>query len=44
MNKVIKVLILSDVALLTGLGFVAPIFAIFLTKQIQGGNLDFGKG
>lgn len=28
-NKVIRILILSDVALLTGLGFVAPIFAIF---------------
>jgi len=40
MNKVIKVLILSDLALLTGLGFVAPIFAIFLTENIQGGNIE----
>lgn len=39
-NKVIKVLILSDVALITGLGFVAPIFAIFLTEKIQGSNLE----
>jgi len=38
-NKVIKVLILSDVYLITGAGFVAPIFAIFLTDQIQGGNV-----
>lgn len=38
-NKVIKILILSDVALITGLGFVAPIFAIFLTQNIQGGNV-----
>ena len=38
-NKVIKILILSDVALITGLGFVSPIFAIFLTERIQGGNL-----
>jgi MFS family permease len=40
MNKVIKVLILSDLALLTGLGFVAPIFAIFLTANIKGGDVE----
>lgn len=39
-NKVIKILILSDTALITGLGFVAPIFAIFLTEKIQGSNLE----
>jgi len=39
-NKVIKFLILSDVALLTGLGFIAPIFAIFLTENIKGGNIE----
>lgn len=39
-NKVIKILILSDVALLTGFGFVTPIFAIFLTKNIKGGNVE----
>lgn len=38
-NKVIKILILSDLMLLTGLGFAAPIFAIFLTNHIQGGNV-----
>lgn len=38
-NKVIKFLILSDVALLSGLGFVTPIFAIFLTENIKGGNI-----
>lgn len=38
-NKVIKVLILSDAALLTGLGFLSPIFAIFITDNIQGGNV-----
>jgi len=37
-NKIIKILILSDVALLTGFGFITPIFAIFLTNNIQGGN------
>ncbi|MFH0907002.1 MAG: MFS transporter [bacterium] len=39
-NKVIKVLILSDLALLSGIGFVSPIFAIFLTDRIQGGGLE----
>jgi len=39
-NKVIRVLIISDVALLTGLGFVAPIFAIFLTENIKGGDIE----
>ena len=39
-NKVIKNLILSDIFLLTGLGFVAPIFAIFLSEHIKGGNVE----
>jgi len=38
-NKIIRVLIASDVFLVTGLGFVAPIFAIFLTEHIQGGDV-----
>jgi len=38
-NKVVKVLILTDIALVSGIGFVTPIFAIFLTQQIQGGNV-----
>lgn len=38
-NKVIKFLILSDVALLAGLGFVTPIFAIFIADNIQGGDM-----
>ena len=39
-NKVIKILIFSDVLLLTGFGFISPIFAIFITNQIQGGNVQ----
>jgi MFS family permease len=39
-NKVIKILIFSDLALLTGLGFVSPIFAIFLTDNIKGGTVE----
>jgi len=39
-NKVVKLLILSDIALLGGLGFIAPIFAIFLTDRIEGGSVE----
>ncbi|MAF20363.1 MAG: hypothetical protein CMI55_01635 [Parcubacteria group bacterium] len=39
-NKVIKTLIFADIALVGGLGFVAPIFAIFLTNRIQGGSIE----
>jgi len=38
-NKVIKTLIVSDFFLQIGWGFVGPIFAVFLTRQIQGGDL-----
>ena len=38
-NKVIRVLISSDILLQSGWGLIGPIFAIFLTRQIQGGNL-----
>lgn len=39
-NKVIKTLIASDFLLQSGWGLIGPIFAIFLTKQIKGGNLE----
>lgn len=39
-NKVIKTLISSDFLLQSGWGLIGPIFAIFLTKQIQGGSLE----
>lgn len=38
-NKVIQVLILSDATLLTGLGFMSPIFAIFISNHIQGADV-----
>jgi hypothetical protein len=38
-NKVIRILITSDFFLQAGWGMSGPIFAIFLTKQIRGGNL-----
>ena len=39
-NKVIRILISSDILLQSGWGLLGPIFAIFLTRQIQGGNLQ----
>ena len=38
-NKVIKVLITSDFFMLSAAGIVSPIFAIFITQNIQGGNI-----
>lgn len=38
-NKVIRTLIVSDFLLQIGWGFVGPIFAVFLTRDIQGGDL-----
>ena len=37
-NKVIKILVLSDLATLFGWGLVSPILAIFIIGQIQGGD------
>lgn len=39
-NKVIRTLITSDFLLQSGWGLIGPIFAIFLTKKIQGGSLE----
>ena len=40
MNKIIKVLILSDFILTSAFGFILPIFALFITDKIQGGTLE----
>ena len=39
LNKVIRVLVLSDFLLQSGWGLIGPIFAIFITQQIKGGTL-----
>lgn len=39
LNKAIKTLILSDFFLHSGWGLIGPIFAIFVTQQIEGGNV-----
>lgn len=38
-NKVIKTLIVSDFILQAGWGLIGPIFAIFITRNIDGGNV-----
>jgi MFS family permease len=39
-NKVIRTLIGADLVFLSALGFVNPIFAIFITGQIKGGSIE----
>jgi MFS family permease len=38
-NKIVLILIYSDFLLLSASGFLSPIFAVFLTTQINGGSL-----
>jgi len=38
-NKIIKVLIGSDIFLNTGWGFLGPVFAVFILRNIQGGDV-----
>ena len=38
-NKVVKVLVFSDLALYAGWGLIAPILAIFIVKNIEGGDV-----
>jgi MFS family permease len=40
LNKIIKVLVLSDFIITSAFGFVAPIFALFITDKIQGGTIE----
>jgi MFS family permease len=39
-NNLIKFLTLAYILLVSGWGFVGPVFAIFITKQIEGGTLE----
>ena len=38
-NRIIKYLILSDLAFWTGWGLITPIFAIFIVQKIKGGDI-----
>lgn len=39
-NLVIKTLIFSDLLVFSGFGLISPLFAVFITEQIQGGSLE----
>ena len=39
MNLKLKLLILSDVFILSSFGLIAPIFAVFIDGGVEGGNL-----
>lgn len=39
-NNLIKILTYSDILILSGWGLVNPIFAVYITSQVQGGNLE----
>ena len=39
-NEVIRILTISDLFVLSGFGLIAPIFAIYLTDNIHGGNIE----
>lgn len=39
MNRVIKLLILSDIFFVTGFGLIDPILAIFINENIEGGSI-----
>lgn len=39
-NNLIKILTFSDVLIISGWGLINPLFAVFLTNQIKGGNLE----
>lgn len=39
-NKIIKYLTVSDLALLSGMSLIAPVFPVFIIDNINGGNLE----
>lgn len=39
-NNLIKVMTFSDVIIVSGWGLVNPLFAVFVTKQIDGGSVE----
>lgn len=39
-NNLIKFLTFSDILIVTGWGLINPIFAVYVTQQIKGGNLE----
>ena len=39
MNKKLLILILSDILILSSFGLIAPIFALFITENLEGGSI-----
>jgi MFS family permease len=39
MNKILKLLVFSDIFIFTGFGFIAPILSIFINDNLQGGTI-----
>ena len=39
-NKVIKIMVFSDLFLSSGWGLIAPILAIYIIKNIKGGDVE----
>lgn len=39
-NNLIKIMTFSDFLVVSGWGLVSPLFAVFVTKQIVGGNIE----
>lgn len=39
-NKIIRFLTISDIFMLSGWGLINPIFAVFVTNQVRGGNVE----
>ncbi|MFZ5932669.1 MAG: MFS transporter [Patescibacteria group bacterium] len=39
LNKILRVLVASDILVYSGFGLMSPIFAVFVTDQISGGTL-----
>jgi len=39
-NKIVRILIRPDFIFLSALGLITPIFAVFITGQIKGGNVE----
>ena len=39
-SPVVRLLTLSDIMIIGGYGFISPIFAVFVTNQIQGGSVE----
>ena len=40
LNKVVRTLIQTDLIFISSFGLITPVFAVFITKQIEGGDVE----